>query len=73
VKYLETYKILIINALSIFCHFDQGKNNKKNVLTDFAKINPFFDRKHLYMNIGLIDIGIKNKKHTKKNQKNCME
>lgn len=71
-KSLETYKILIIKALSIFGHFDQRKNSKKIVMTDFAKIDPIFDRKHLYMNIGLIELGKKINNRTTKNQKNSM-
>jgi hypothetical protein len=54
---------------SFFRHYDRGKNAKKNVLPDFALFNQIFDQKHLYMNIGLIELGKKNKKPTQKKSK----
>jgi len=39
-------------------------------MTDFALFSQILDRKHLYMTIELIEIGIKLKIITKKNQKN---
>jgi hypothetical protein len=62
-------KKLLSHKNSFFRHYDRGKNVKKFVLPEFLLFKHDYFRKHLYMNIGLIELGKKNKKHTQKKSK----